>query len=258
MNSSPLPHRTVMLDLGRTSIRVMTCGHGAPVLLVHGLAGSTAWWVRNVDVLGRHHAVYLIDLPGFGSMRKYAKQFSVAGSVQWLAHVLSALNLHQTGLVGHSMGGLIAAMFAAKYPDKVMNLVLAAPAIALPHKSVLPLLVPLMKEATYVQPAFLPTLVRDTARAGLLTLIGASRELLTRDIKKELSSIAARCLLMYGEHDRLVPVSLGTKLQSQIPGSCLSVLPRAGHILMYDRADLFNKALIRFLSGLAPITSGNR
>jgi pimeloyl-ACP methyl ester carboxylesterase len=115
-----------------------------------------------------------------------------------------------------------------------------------------------MRQVAYVQPGFLPTLVRDAARAGLLTLLRASRELLTIDIKQELANIATPSLLIFGEHDRLVPVSLATKLQSEIPGSCLSVLPRAGHIVMYDQPDLFNKAVIGFLSDLAATNSAGR
>jgi len=248
MNSSGLRKQQVMLDIGSASIRVMSSGRGAPVLLVHGLAGSSAWWVRNFDVLSRNHAVYLVDLPGFGSMRKHAKQFSVAGSAHWLAEVLSALNLHQATLVGHSMGGLIAAMFAARYPERVTKLVLAAPAMALPHRSVLPFLLPVIKQVANVHPEFLPTLVRDTVRAGPSILLRAGRELLNIDLKEELGEIAAPSLLIFGEHDPLVPVSLGPKLRSEIPRSCLVILPRAGHIVMYDRADLFNKTVLKFLS----------
>jgi len=248
MNPS-LPHKQEMtLQLGDARVRVISGGQGPPVLLVHGLAGSSDWWVRNFDVLSRDHAVYLVDLPGFGSMRKYAKQFSVAGSAQWLAELLAALNLHQVALVGHSMGGLIAAIFAARYPERVTKLVLAAPAIALPHKSVLPFVVPLMKQAMYIHPAFLPTFVRDTARAGPSILLRASRELLNIDIKQELAKIAAPSLLIFGEHDPVVPALLGPKLQSEIPGSCLAILPRAGHILMYDQPDLFKRTVLEFLS----------
>jgi pimeloyl-ACP methyl ester carboxylesterase len=242
------PSQTITLDVDGATVRVVISGRGDPVLLVHGLAGSTAWWVRNVEVFSRNHSVYLIDLPGFGSMRKYARQFSVAGSAKWLANVLSALRLDQTTMVGHSMGGLIAAMFAAKYPNRVTKLVLAAPAIALLHKSVLPLLFPLIRETIYVRPAFFPTLVRDTARAGFFTMLRASRELLAVDIEQELRKITAPSLLMFGEHDPLVPASLGPKLQSQMPGSSLFVLPDAGHILMYDRADLFNETVVAFLA----------
>jgi len=79
MNPSPLHKHETTLHVGGATVRVISGGRGEPVLLVHGLAGSSAWWVRNFDVLSRRHAVYLVDLPGFGSMRKYAKQFSVAG-----------------------------------------------------------------------------------------------------------------------------------------------------------------------------------
>jgi pimeloyl-ACP methyl ester carboxylesterase len=248
MNSPPLHKHEIALDLGGANVRVTRSGHGSPVLLVHGLAGSSDWWVRNFDVLSRNHAVYLVDLPGFGSMRKHAKQFSVAGSARWLAEILTALNLHQVALVGHSMGGLIAATFAARYPERVTNLVLAAPAIALRHKSWLPFVVPLMKQVLYLRPAFVPTFVRDTGRAGPSILLRASREFLNMDVKNELAKIAAPSLLIFGERDPIVPAILGPKLRSAIPGSCLAILPRAGHILMYDQPHVFNRTVLKFLS----------
>jgi pimeloyl-ACP methyl ester carboxylesterase len=248
MNPSPLHKHETTLHVGGAGVRVISGGRGEPVLLVHGLAGSSAWWVRNFDVLSRHHAVYLVDLPGFGSMRKYAKQFSVSGSARWLADVLAALNLGQVAVVGHSMGALIAAMFAARYPERVTSLVLAAPAIALLHRSWLPFVVPLMKQMVYVRPAFIPTFVRDTARAGPSILLRASREFLNMDVKEELAKIAAPSLLMFGQRDPVVPTRLGPKLQSAIPWSRVAMLPRAGHIIMYDRPDLFNRMVVEFLS----------
>jgi pimeloyl-ACP methyl ester carboxylesterase len=226
----------------------MAYGHGNPLLLIHGLAGSTKWWSRNVDGLSRGNSLYLLDLPGFGSMRKHAKHFSIATSANWVGRVLSGLNLHRAAIVGHSMGSLIAALFAAHHPDRVSRLVLAAPAIALPQTSVWPFVVPLMTQAFYVHPAFLPTLVRDAAFAGPVALMRAARELLLIDTKSELSRIESPSLLLFGERDPLVPASLAQTLASQIRNSEFRVLSGAGHILMYDRAELFNTAVLDFLS----------
>lgn len=246
-----MPSRTVTLELGGAKVRVIIRGDGEPLVLVHGLGGSTAWWIRNVDVFSRKYTVYLVDLPGFGSMRKHAKQFSVGTSAAWLADVLSALNVERSAMIGHSMGGLIAAMFAAKYPNRVSKLVLAAPALGLVRKSLLSFFIPLAKETMYVPPTFVPTLVRDAVRTGPLTVLRAGRELLLVDATGELARVSNPCLLIFGERDAVVPIALGRKLESDIKGSRLLVLPGAGHILMYDRADLFNDAVLEFLSDAA-------
>ena len=45
-------------------------GQGEPVVLVHGFSGSTRWWSRNIPALAERYSVYLLDLPGFGAMRR--------------------------------------------------------------------------------------------------------------------------------------------------------------------------------------------
>jgi pimeloyl-ACP methyl ester carboxylesterase len=125
--------------------------------------------------------------------------------------------------------------------------VLAAPAIALGHKSVTAFLPLLGRELLYLQPGFVPTLVWDAARAGLFTLLRASRELLSMDVQSELGRIETPCLLVWGERDPLVPVALSRGVQAMIHDSHLCVLPGAGHIVMYDQAGRFNETVLEFL-----------
>jgi pimeloyl-ACP methyl ester carboxylesterase len=230
-----------------TKIHYQVRGKGEPLVLVHGLAGSTAWWRRNVDMLSRHYTVYLVDLPGFGAMRQYRQQFSVAGAAEWLNDLFDILNLGRASLVGHSMGGLIAALFAARWPDRLTKLILAAPAIGLSQTAVSTFFLPLARQLVSVDPRFIPTLTRDTARAGLSTLLRAARELLHMNIEQELAQITAPCLLVWGQRDLLVPLALGRPLQAKIRHSRLCILPNAGHILMYDCAAEFNRVVLGFL-----------
>jgi pimeloyl-ACP methyl ester carboxylesterase len=234
--------------VGTTEVRYQVHGQGEPLVLLHGLAGSTAWWRRNVGVLSRHYTVYLMDWPGFGAMRQYRRHFSVAGAAGWLGDLLGVLGLSKVSLVGHSMGGLIAAIFAARWPDRLAKLVLVAPAIGLPRRAMAAFLLPLAREAFPVHPRFAATLARDTARAGLFTLQRAARELLHMNIERELAQITTPCLLVWGQRDLLVPAALGHQLQAKIQGSRLCLLPRAGHIVMYHRAEQFNQAVLTFLA----------
>src|SRR4051794_26940112 len=64
--------------------RFCVAGDGPPVVLVHGLAGSTRWWSRNLANLAAHHRVYLVDLPGFGTLRRHRERFILAEAASWL------------------------------------------------------------------------------------------------------------------------------------------------------------------------------
>lgn len=227
-------------------------GAGDPLVLIHGLAGSGAWWARNIPALSRERSVYVLDLPGFGFSRQLRNEFSVAAGHVWLASFLTAVGLERVSLIGHSMGGLIAAMFAARWPEKVDRLVLAAPSIGLSRTSFRSHLLPVMKAGCYTRPQFLPRLLWDTARTGPTTLIRSARELLKfnadHDCHRELRAITAPSLLIWGERDILVPASLAHPVASTIPNSRLHVIPRAGHVVMCERPEDFNNSVLRFLS----------
>jgi len=181
-------------------------------------------------------------------MRRYARDFSLAQAPEWVSTLLTALDLNRVMVAAHSMGGVIAAMFAARWPDKVKKLVLAAPAIAPPQRSILAFGLPLLRETASVHPTFLPTLAGDAARSGLRTLWRVGRELLNADVDEQLTRIDCPCLLLWGERDSLVPAKLSRVLQSKIRGSELHIIRRAGHILMYDRPDEFNQYVLTFLA----------
>jgi pimeloyl-ACP methyl ester carboxylesterase len=244
--------RRQTVKVGSSLVQYQVQGCGEPLILIHGLAGSTAWWRRNVAALSRYYMVYRVDLPGFGSMRNLRNEFSVSGAADWLAAFFSALGLQRASLVGHSMGGLIAAVFAAKWPEKVSRLILAAPAVGFPKSSLKAQLLPLALSTCYVRPPFFPQLVWDTARAGWGTLLRSARELLNMDVQKELESITAHSLLIWGRQDRLVPPQLAENLHRSIRGSRLHILPGAGHIVMYDQAEAFNSLVLEFLSETKP------
>src|SRR5579883_1986232 len=88
-------------------------GEGEPLVLVHGLSESTRLWYRNVPELAERYRVYLVDLPGFGAMRKFRRQFSLEGCGPWLGQWMEAVGIETASLVGHSMGGYVCMSLAA-------------------------------------------------------------------------------------------------------------------------------------------------
>ncbi|MGZ3677131.1 MAG: alpha/beta fold hydrolase [Ktedonobacterales bacterium] len=241
------PSRRQVVIEGAT-VGYQVVGAGEPVVLVHGLAGSTLWWSQNVGPLAQHHQVYLVDLPGFGSMRQHRASFAVAHAASWLARWMEAVHLPHAHCVGHSMGGYVCMRLAVSRPDLVRSLTLAAPVGVPAYPSVYREVIPLIASVRRVTPAFLPVLALDAMRMGPVTLLRTARELVRQDIRSSMEAIAAPTLLIWGEHDILVPPWCGNVLQKSIPGSRLVIIPGAGHVVMYDRPAEFNTALLSLLA----------
>src|SRR5215211_2837070 len=233
--------------VGGRPVRYEAAGEGEPVVLVHGLSGSTRWWSRNVSKLAERYRVYLVDLPGFGKMRRHGRPFVLAEAASWLSGWMGAVGIERAHLVGHSMGGYVCLRLAASRPEAVRSLVLVAPAGVPTGRSMLGHLGPLLGAARYATPSFLPVLVRDALRTGPATLWRAARDLLAEDVREDLRRIEAPTLLIWGQRDTLVPPAAGDLLREEIPGCRLLVLQGASHVPMFDRPEEFDAALLAFL-----------
>ncbi len=249
--SAPVYSRQVEVDGRRVAYRVAGPERASDaVVLVHGLAGSMRWWASTVPALAEHYRVYLVDLPGFGSMRGFPGGFVLKEAASWLLAWMQALGLKRVHLVGHSMGGSICLSVAALNPEAVGRLALVDPAGIPSGRSTLGHIAPLVQDSLFSSSSLLPLLVRDALRAGPLTLWRASRDLLAHDIRDELHRVQAPTLLVWGEKDALIPSSLGYLLRQEIAGSSMLVIKGSRHVPMLDRPEELNRALLRFLAGL--------
>jgi pimeloyl-ACP methyl ester carboxylesterase len=230
-------------------VRYEVGGEGDPVVLVHGLSGSTRWWDRNVPDLAKHYRVYLVNLPGFGAFRRRAQRFVLAEATSWLLAWMEAVGLESAHFVGHSMGGYLSLKLAARRPGAVRRLVLVDPAGMPSGRTMLGHLGPLLLSARYARPTFFPVLVRDALYAGPFTLWKATRDLLAEDVRGDLRQVGAPTLLVWGERDPLIPPSIGDVMRAEIPDSRLLVIEGAGHNPMFDCPEDFNGALLAFLAG---------
>lgn len=236
-----------IVESGGYPVRYKVSGKGEALVLLHGLAGSTRWWARNLPELEKHFTVYLFDFPGFGAMTGQRGRFSLGSCPAWLRSAFDTLGIARASLIGHSMGGLVATMFTARWPDAVERLVLAAPSIDLGRKTTLASIPPLLSASRYFSPAFHAVLAFDVLRAGPTTILRASNQLHAADVHAELAVIRCPTLLIWGEHDPLVPPAIGPRLAERIAGSELRSIKGAGHIVMHDRPREFNATVIEFL-----------
>lgn len=226
-------------------------GEGEPIILIHGLSASSRWWVRNIPALAEHYQVYMIDLPGFGMMRRFRQRFVLDEVADGIVAWMEAIGIRQAHLFGHSMGGYICLRIAANHSELIKCLVLVSPA-GIPHvRSVYGYTIPLLVAFRYFKPDFFHILISDALRAGPLTILRALQDLLTKDIRDCLNDITAPTLLVWGEHDSLVPPVFGNILRQEIKHTHLLLLKKAGHVAMFDQSEQFNAAALRFLSGQA-------
>jgi len=228
--------RELVVDGSPTRYRVI--GSGKTVVLVHGLSGSWRWWEPVLEPLARSRRVHVLDLPRLGS------RLPAAELTSWLGRWLDAAGLESVDLVGHSLGGLIAAELAAEQPRRVQRLVLVAPAGIPCGNTVLSRGVRLLATLNDVR-GRLPTIVHDAMRAGPLSLIRGALFASHRDLSVELASIQARTLLIWGEHDRLLPARIAAEWQSVLPGSRLVRL-RCGHVPMWEAPRELASCLLDF------------
>lgn len=103
-------------------------GRGAPIVVVPGLGGSPAQWAPTVRLLAQRHRIVLVDLPGQGQSPMPAP-FSLGRAAQGLDRAIAASSDEPVLLVGHSLGGLLAAAEACDHPARVRGLVLVETAL---------------------------------------------------------------------------------------------------------------------------------
>src|SRR5207302_1520480 len=111
--------------LGDARIRYLDLGAGTPVIFIHGLGASMYAWRKNLaPVMAAGYRVVALDLLGFGSSDKPARGYTNAAYAQLVVALMDSLHLPDAVLVGHSMGGEIAAEVAISFPTRVRGLVL--------------------------------------------------------------------------------------------------------------------------------------
>jgi 4,5:9,10-diseco-3-hydroxy-5,9,17-trioxoandrosta-1(10),2-diene-4-oate hydrolase len=270
------------VPVGGVKVHYQRAGTGRPLLLLHGLVGSARNWRQNISFLSRDSSVYAVDLFNMGeSERVPGLDAGLAATADRLAACMDALGLAEADIAGHSHGGAVALMFAARHPDRVRSLILFAPAnpfCDLGHQLIrfyqtrfgiwlarqIPAL-PRMLKATA-----LSRMYGDPSRVSAGSLEGYIEGLHipgTMDhilqiierwfvdmglLRSALPSLTAKpTLLIWGDRDRAVGLSSARELQRTLPQSSLLVIPGAGHIAFEEMPDICNNAMREWL--LSPL-----
>ena len=248
---------TRRIDLPPYSFWETRAGAGLPVILIHGLGGSSDWWRRNIDVLAERYQVSAVDLVGFGRNRFFLRGSSLPLKFDEIAALLArwieSSFREPVHVVGNSMGGQIAIHLAASRPDLVRSLVLVD-STGIPFE-----LQPAAHLANLMIPrgawSFATVLARDLFRAGPTSVAVAFSRLLRDDARPLLRALRLPVLLLWGSNDPLVPLSYGQQMLEEIPNAKLRVIENAGHIPMWENPAEFHRELLTFFDEVDAVRS---
>jgi pimeloyl-ACP methyl ester carboxylesterase len=265
-----------------------SAGSDGPVLvLLHGLAGCSAGWAGLADRLGDRYRLIAPDLLGHGQTAKPRGDYSVGAYATGVRDLLDVLGVERATLVGHSFGGGVAMQLAYLCPERAERLVLVASGglgdevspllrtISLPlSEFVLPLVMLTgVRDAASVLRALLrriglrtdPVVEEVLATYGRLTDRQAQRAFVEtirasidwngqRASARDRIRLAAELptLIVWGTHDRVIPVEHGRATHAAIPGSRLELFEGAGHFLPVEHPRRLAALLDEFVGSTEP------
>jgi len=264
MNASLPELKTIRLAHGRFAYR--EAGSGPALLLLHGMAGSSASWVRQFEALSASFRIVAWDAPGFGGSDLVEPDIDAYADAA--RRLLEALGIGASAVVGHSMGGLIAGRLAASSGANVSRLVLSCshagfgdPRGSPPRARYTKRLEELesMPRAEYgavrARKILPPHAAADvfqavaaiaaTARAD--GLLAAGRMSQTADNRLLLGSLTMPVLVLTAELDRVLPAGNSMPFLEKIANARHVTLAGVGHAPYLEDPDAYNAALSTFL-----------
>jgi pimeloyl-ACP methyl ester carboxylesterase len=257
-------------------------GKGAPVLLIHGFGASTYTWRHVAPELAKTHRVIAVDLKGFGQSDKpFDSRYSVFDQAELLAQLIVDKDLRNLTLVGHSFGGGIALLLALEANDRlegrIAKLVLLD-SIAYPQN--IPVFFRLLDVplVSHLGVSMIPPSVQtrvalriayfddskidqdevDAYAAPLRTAAGkhaiiySARQIVPdglAEISERYKTIELPTLILWCDHDRIVPLEVGLKLRRTLPNSTLRLVEDCGHMPQEEQPESTLKLLQGFLGG---------
>jgi pimeloyl-ACP methyl ester carboxylesterase len=244
---------TKTIETRHAPVRYLEGGSGEPLVFLHGAGGMTADDPLINELASRFH-VYAPYLPGYGETEECG---TLRDMLDFALHgwdVVEALGLKNPILVGHSMGGMIAAEMAALAPNDVSRLALICPAgLWLDEHPIvdiftlLPFEMPgylfhdpekgaamMTSGLDLSDPKFLQDyLVRNARQMGMAgKLLFPVPE---RGLAERLYRVKAKTVVIWGESDKLIPPIYGPAFVEKIAGATLVSVPEAGHMVIAEK-----------------------
>ena len=261
------PIEIAQLASGKISYR--QSGSGAPIVLLHGLAGNSRSWEKQFDVFGKNNHVVAWDAPGYGGSDDFSPDIDVY--TDCLKQTLAPLISKPFLLLGHSMGGVLASRYAIRFPEQLSGLILSCTYAGngLTKGSNLPegyrnsihdlntmtpetygasrakaMLAPNASSGVFDMAADISSETRATG------LENAARVHNEADNTDGLAELAVPTLLISGALDPVISKDKTDQLHRLMPASQAIVISGAGHAPYLEKPEPYNSAVEAFRAGL--------
>ena len=273
------PFRAQYRTIDGTRLRMIDTGNGTPVVFIHGFGASMYGWRYQLPVVvAAGYRVVVIDNRGFGFSDKPAHGYSNAAYAHLVVSLLDSLGIASAVLVGHSMGGAIAAEVALAHPDRVRGMVLIDAAgygvrwpgvLKVAHWPFVGAIATSFRSrwvtgrilrSTFADPSRVTEADVDQYYAPVpdpaygRALRGVLREFRFDSLGGRLDRVQAPTLILWGDMDRWIPLRDGSRFARELQRSELALLSHSGHDAPEESPDQVNRYLLAYLKeGLSRI-----
>lgn len=229
-------------------------GQGEPLLLLHGFTGSSSDWEIFLPDLVQEYRLIIPDLRGHGRSTNSSTTFTFRQAALDVFALLDHLGIDRFKAIGMSGGGNTLLHMASQQPERVTAMVLVSAVSYYPEQA-----------RTIMRAYAVDTLTDDEWRVlrhrhkhgdeQIRALFKQGRAFADdyqdmNFIPPYLATITARTLIVSGDRDPLVPVSIAVELFNAIPHSYLCIVPNGEHLpVFYGRRETFIKMVVSFLRG---------
>ena len=259
------------LEAAGLRLRYLEMGEGdsVPVLLLHGFGADLNTWMFTQPALAEGRRVIALDLPGHGGSAKEVGTGDRERLTDAVEGAVNALGLERFHLVGHSMGGAIAASVALRRPERVATLTLIAPAGFGPEinggfidgfvrasrrREAMDVLQLLVHDPALVSRTMVEDVLRykrlDGAPDALATIaqewFADGRQRIA--LRDEIAALQLPVQIIWGREDRIIPVAHAEALASRLP---VRVLEQTGHLPHMEKAGEVNRLIKRLIENQA-------
>ncbi len=236
-------------------------GQGPAILLTHGFSATAQMWLPQLDTLAGNHTVITWDMRGHGQSaapndpNAYSESITTAD----MAALLAQVGVRSAIIGGLSLGGYMSLAFNLDYPEMVNALLIIDTGPGFKNDSARAGWNKYARKmADDIEEKGLGAFEDRSAEqmqavhANLSGVVQAGRHMLTQSSPRVIASlpgISVPCLVVVGANDEPF-LAASDYMAAKIPGAAKGVIPDAGHAANIDQPDVFNEAIINFISGL--------
>ena len=226
-------------QIAGSRIHILKSGSGSAVLSIHSIEGNLGW-LPYLDALSQSACVYAPTHPGYGASERPEWLETISDLARFYLWMLQELELDKVHLIGGFMGGWIAAEMAVMCPQALHSLTLIGTAGVRPSEGEIADIFLMGEEETINLAIGDPSPITTRLETEEQNVRIRGREMTTRLCWKPymydpslihlLPRVDVRTLVVWGEHDHIVPVNAGERIARAMPNARLEIVAGAGHL----------------------------